>query len=76
MERSRLCVRPGCGEPAVGAFTYNYALRTVWLDDLGPKEPGQHDLCLAHANRMKPPLGWAVEDRRSPIVPFRARAAS
>ncbi|HVL28834.1 MAG TPA: DUF3499 family protein [Acidimicrobiales bacterium] len=75
MERARLCRRPGCAEPAAAALTFQYAARTVWLDDIGPREPHSIDLCTMHADRVTPPRGWAGEDRRRTAGPA-ARAAS
>src|SRR5439155_430062 len=31
---SRLCSRPGCSSAASATMSYEYASRTVWLDDL------------------------------------------
>lgn len=70
MQRSRLCARPGCGAPAAATFSYRYATRTVWLDDLSPAPgPAGHDLCAAHADALRVPRGWTCEDRRSPGRP-------
>jgi hypothetical protein len=72
MARSRHCARPGCGGPAAAALSYRYASRTVWLDDLDEElEPGGHHLCEDHADRLRVPMGWALEDRRTPIIPLR-----
>ncbi len=76
MERTRLCARPGCGQPATCAFTYDYASRTVWLDDLGERDPRRYDLCLAHGDGMRAPIGWAVEDQRARLLAFRRDIAS
>ena len=57
-------------------MTYHYASRTVWLDNLDEEpEPGDHDLCAAHAARLGPPAGWALDDRRTPIIPLRPQLA-
>jgi hypothetical protein len=66
MQRPRLCARPGCGEAASATLSFQYATGTVWLDDLGPKEPSSIDLCGCHADRLAPPKGWTGEDRRKP----------
>lgn len=76
MDRPRSCVRPGCAEPPVCTLTYNYGARVVFLDDLLPREVGGMDHCLAHAGRLRAPLGWAIEDRRSTILPLRRDLAS
>lgn len=75
MERARLCRRPGCAEAATAALSFQYATRTVWLDDLGDAEPHTIDLCTMHADRVSPPRGWAGEDRRRSAGPT-ARVAS
>jgi hypothetical protein len=65
MERARLCARPDCGVPARATLQYQYATRTVWLDELSPEvDPSGYDLCAAHADRLKVPLGWTTQDRR------------
>ena len=57
-------------------MTYHYASRTVWLDNLDEEPvPGDHDLCAAHAGRLVPPVGWALDDRRTPIIPLRRELA-
>jgi hypothetical protein len=66
MQRPRLCARPGCGEAATATLSFQYASSTVWLDDLGAKEPSSIDLCRRHADRLAPPKGWTGQDRRSP----------
>jgi hypothetical protein len=53
-------------------MSYDYADRTVWLDDLeSPVRPGfGYALCEGHAQRMTPPVGWTLEDRRGPEPPL------
>jgi hypothetical protein len=72
MHRPRLCARPGCGEVATASLSFQYATSTVWLDDLGAKEPSTIDLCARHADRLAAPKGWTGHDRRAGHV---ARAA-
>ncbi|MEA2829203.1 MAG: hypothetical protein QOG43_3642 [Actinomycetota bacterium] len=72
MQRPRLCARPGCGEAATASLTFQYATSTVWLDDLGVKEPHSIDLCGRHADRLAAPKGWTGHDRRA----ARRRAAA
>lgn len=46
------------------SFTYEEAL--VWLDDLlDTIEHSGYALCADHADRMTPPQGWTLTDRRS-----------
>ena len=54
-------------------MTFDYAGGAVWLEDLGVKSesPG-YPLCVDHADRLTPPLGWTLTDRRSvtPLFAF------
>jgi len=65
MQRPRLCARPGCGEASTATLSFQYVSSTVWLDDLGPKEPSAIDLCGRHADRLAAPKGWTGHDRRA-----------
>lgn len=76
MERSRHCARPGCGAPAAAALSYDYASRTVWLDSLDDEpDPAAADMCATHAANLRVPLGWALEDNRTPIIQLRPQIA-
>jgi hypothetical protein len=47
-----------------------YGGRLVFLDLLSPaRDPNDYDLCARHADRVRVPNGWRLEDRRS--VPAR-----
>jgi len=62
---TRSCARPGCGEPASATFGYEYASRTVWLDDLAHEpHPAVYDVCGRHADSLSVPNGWQLVDRR------------
>jgi hypothetical protein len=42
----------------------------VWLDDLAAEDhPSTYDLCAAHADRLTPPQGWTLADRRRSARP-------
>ena len=69
VERARLCNRPGCAQPATAELVFQYAMRTLWLEDLGERDPHTVDLCTMHADRLNPPRGWTGEDRRHPAAP-------
>lgn len=73
----RHCARPGCGGPASATMTYDYSSRTVWLDNPGaePDPAAAYGMCAAHADQLKVPMGWAREDRRTPIIPIRPAIA-
>ncbi len=62
---SRLCARPGCQGLVAAWLTYDYAARSVWVDDQPAKESGDRwALCGIHASRLRVPQGWAHLDRR------------
>jgi len=66
IDRARHCARPGCGGAATASLSYRYVDRLAWLDDLAADtEPSTHDLCTAHADGLRVPVGWTLEDRRS-----------
>jgi hypothetical protein len=60
----------------MATLTYDYSTRTVWLRelDLEPGAPG-NALCATHADRLRVPQGWALDDRRTPIIPIRSQLA-
>ncbi|MCA1690916.1 MAG: DUF3499 family protein [Acidimicrobiales bacterium] len=76
MERARLCSRPGCAQPATATLVFQYADRTLWLQDLAERDPHTIDLCTMHADRLSPPRGWVGEDRRRTAAGPPALAAS
>ena len=53
-------------------MSFNYEGGVVWLDDLtDPVQPGaQYALCEIHAERLTPPVGWTLVDRRAPVRPL------
>jgi hypothetical protein len=53
-------------------MSFNYDEQTLWLDDLtGRIAPGaQYALCETHAERLTPPVGWTLVDRRRPVRPL------
>lgn len=57
-------------------MSFDYAERSVWLEDLGghsgPSGQPGHTLCVDHADRLTPPMGWTLTDRRSvtPLFAF------
>jgi hypothetical protein len=54
-------------------MTYDYGERAVWLENLGeqPDKTG-YAMCGEHADRLAPPLGWTLTDRRTvtPLFAF------
>ena len=58
------CAR--CGSPAAAIMTFNYSDGAVWLDDLSdPIDKYGYSMCADHADRMTPPQGWTLTDRRT-----------
>ncbi len=63
-----LCARPGCSRAATVAFVFDARAQVVWLDPYRDGMPGAGVICERHADRMTPPRGWHVQDRR-PVAP-------
>ncbi len=59
------CVR--CSSHPTSCLTYAYERREAWLvDSEGSVAPGtRYPLCTTHADRVTPPVGWVLHDRRS-----------
>lgn len=50
---------------ASATLSYQYSRSLVWLDELSAeRDPHSYDLCDQHADRLRPPSGWHLEDRR------------
>lgn len=63
-EVSRSCARPGCSLVAVATMSYVYADGVVVLEPLAAEaHPMVHDLCRHHAEAVRVPRGWQLEDR-------------
>lgn len=67
------CVR--CSAPSSAVMTFDYDTRAVWLleVDSEPDVRGGYALCTTHADRMTPPLGWTLTDRRNVTRLFATR---
>jgi Protein of unknown function (DUF3499) len=65
VEGAPTCSRLGCDEAAVAVFGFDARECLVWLDPLGPGGRGAGVLCARHADRMSPPRGWNLLDRRA-----------
>jgi len=47
-------------------MTFSYPDSAVWLDDLlSEGDVNSYALCADHADRMTPPQGWTLTDRRT-----------
>jgi hypothetical protein len=58
------CSRLGCDALAVAVFGFDARECLVWLDPLTSGGRGAGVLCTRHADRMSPPRGWNLLDRR------------
>ena len=63
---SGLCGRHGCNAPVTAIFRFDGRAQTVWLDDPDQDRLGWGGrLCTRHADRLTPPRGWHLLDRRT-----------
>jgi Protein of unknown function (DUF3499) len=66
----RHCSRIGCGGEAVAAIGMDRDHRVVHLVEIvGDDTPSAGDLCRRHADRLRAPLGWCLDDERTPRPP-------
>jgi len=62
---SRSCAKPGCNASASATLTFDYGARTAWIESLDSEHhPMRYDLCGDHADALRVPQGWALQDRR------------
>jgi hypothetical protein len=62
---SRTCARPACNISASATLSYDYSSRTAWVERLNDEaHPMCYDLCPDHADGLRVPQGWALQDRR------------
>jgi hypothetical protein len=59
------CSRIGCDAPAAASFSFDALNCLAWLDTV-VEARGAGFLCRDHAERLTPPRGWSLLDRRSP----------
>lgn len=64
------CVR--CSARSTSCLSYAYDRREAWLYDSGGAndEGTRYPLCTAHADRVTPPVGWVLHDRRAQPTRF------
>ena len=59
------CAKPSCNVTATSTLTYDYSGQTVWLESLDPEaHPMRYDLCGEHADHLRVPNGWVLQDQR------------
>jgi len=52
-------------------MAYVYQDQLMWLCGVGSVIEGTgYGLCDRHADRLSPPVGWVLEDRRTPMRLF------
>lgn len=57
----RTCSKVNCAAPAAATLTYVHADACVVIGPLSVRaEPGAHNLCRAHAERLVAPVGWQL----------------
>lgn len=61
---SASCRRPGCTKAAAVTIHYDPVSCQLWLDPITVADRSAQTLCLDHAERLSPPKGWVVVDRR------------
>lgn len=60
------CSKLRCTARSEVAVAIRYEAREVVFTDLPRRaDPGLLQLCLEHADRLTPPLGWRIRDARS-----------
>ena len=66
------CAKPGCTHIASVVLAYDYGAQTVVLDDAtgGEISPHHYAMCLRCAEKLKPPRGWTIDDRRVAVPLF------
>jgi hypothetical protein len=65
----RMCHKMRCEAEPVAAMSLRYEQREVWIDPVpADRDPGVVELCREHVERVTPPIGWSVHDRRPQLV--------
>lgn len=62
-----LCSKPSCARPGAAVLSYDYGHSIAMIDDPadGELSPHVYVLCMTCAEKMRPPRGWELKDRRS-----------
>ena len=61
----RICAKMRCGAEPVATVSLVYAERRILIGHLlAERDPNLLDLCREHVHRLRPPLGWRVDDAR------------
>jgi hypothetical protein len=63
----RRCERPSCSTPAAVAYGFDAGQSSVWLEAVSEADAERINagvLCRRHADALRPPRGWFLDDRR------------
>ena len=64
----RLCERPGCSLPTAVSYVIDNAGLVVRLDSAPSADPAiAGSLCQKHADGLRVPRGWTIDDRRESV---------
>jgi hypothetical protein len=67
----RRCARPLCNQHAAVVLLFDYGARSVVLDWVpAERDPNLLEICVEHADRFTPPLGWTSADERLVVRPL------
>lgn len=58
-----------CREPAMALLMFDPRVATAWLVDTEGTALRGLPMCVTHADRFRPPVGWVLSDQRSPVEP-------
>ncbi|MPZ51983.1 MAG: DUF3499 family protein [Acidimicrobiia bacterium] len=65
-----------CGAPTASWMAFDYPNKSVWLEDhTTESDVTRYSLCANHADRLTPPLGWVLSDRRT-VTPLFAEGVA
>ena len=66
------CSKPGCAHIASVVLSYDYGAQKVILEDATGADISPHNyaMCLRCAEKLTPPRGWVVDDRRVAVPLF------
>jgi len=66
------CSKPACAQIASVVLAYDYAQQSVVLEDAtgGDISPHHYPMCLRCTEKLKPPRGWTIDDRRVAVPLF------
>lgn len=64
----RLCERPGCSSPTAVSYVIDNGGLVVRLDSAPSADPAlAGSLCQKHADGLRVPRGWTIDDRREAV---------